>query len=170
VDEACAALGAKTIYTAVGAPYLSEKMVELGSRAVSGGEEVGGIIWPDFSLAKDGIYAAAKIAEMVCTKKLGEIVSELPVYCNSKCKIEGVEGKAAKQAGLAAAKAHAEKSGGKLLLIDGVRVDFDDGWAIARASGTENVMRIFAEAKTQKRADSLMKEFKDIVGQACVIE
>ncbi len=170
VEEACAALGGKTIYTAVGAPYLSEKMAELGSRAVSGGEEVGGIIWPDFSLAKDGIYAAAKIAEMCCERPLSEMVKELPVYFNSKCKIEGVEGKSAKMAGLAAAKKHAEKSGGKLLLADGVRVDFEDGWAIVRASGTENVMRVFAEGKTQKRADSLMKEFKDIVGQVCVIK
>ena len=166
VEEACAALGAKTVYTAVGAPYLSEKMAELGSRAVSGGEEVGGVIWPDFSLAKDGIYAAAKIAEMVCDRPLSEIVSELPVYFNSKCKIEHVEGKAKKDAGLAAAKAHASKSGGKLMLVDGVRVDFDDGWVIARASGTENVMRVFAEGKTQKRAESLMKEYEEIVKAA----
>jgi len=165
VEEACAALGANTIYTSVGAPYLSEKMAELGRGAVSGGEEVGGIIWPDFSLAKDGIYAAAKIAEMVCERGIDEMVAELPAYFNSKCKIEGVEGAERKAAALGAAKARAEKSGGKLLLVDGVRVDFEDGWAIARASGTENVVRVFAEGKTQKRADSLMKEYKEIVEQ-----
>ena len=163
VEEMCAQLGAKTTYTAVGAPYLSEKMAELGSRAVSGGEEVGGIIWPDFSLAKDGIYAAAKIAEMACERTVADMVAELPVYFNSKCKIDGVEGKTRKDAGLAAAKSLAEKSGGKLLLIDGVRVDFPDGWAIARASGTENAMRVFAEGKTQKRAEALMKEYEEAV-------
>ncbi len=57
-------------------------------------------------------------------------------------------------------------AGGKLLLIDGVRVDFEDGWAIVRASGTENAMRIFAEGKTQKRAEGLMKEMADSVKQA----
>ena len=129
-------------------------------------EEVGGIIWPDFSLAKDGIYAAAKIAEMACERSVAEMAAELPVYFNSKCKIEGAEGKAKKDAGLAAAKSLAEKSGGKLLLIDGVRVDFPDGWAIARASGTENVMRVFAEGKTQKRAEALMKEYEDAVKSA----
>jgi len=164
VEEACAALGAKTVYTAVGAPYLSEKMVELSGRAISGGEEVGGIIWPDFSLAKDGIFAAAKIAEMVCERKLSVIVDELPTYCNSKSKPETASDK--KNAGLAAAKKHAERSAGKLTLVDGVRVDFDDSWVIVRASGTENAMRIFAEGKTQKRADALMKEFKDVVEQA----
>lgn len=169
VEEACAALGAKTIYTAVGAPYLSEKMAELGSRAVSGGEEVGGIIWPDFSLAKDGIYAAAKIAEMCCGRTVAEMVAELPVYFNSKCRIEKVEGRKEKEAGLDAAGIHANNLHAAVMLVDGVRADFGDGWVIVRASGTENVMRVFAEGKTQKRADSLMKEFKDIVEQACVI-
>ena len=67
---------------------------------------------------------------------------------------------------MAAAKKHAEMMGGKLQLIDGVRVDFEDGWAIVRASGTENAMRIFAEAKTKNRAEALMKEFKEVVEQA----
>lgn len=165
VEDACAALGAKTIYTKVGAPYLSEKMVELGAKAVSGGEEVGGIIWPRFSLAKDGIFAAAKLCEMCCERKLSEIVDELPIYYNSKSK-PAAEGEAAKAKGLLAAKKHAEELGGKLILIDGVRIDMDDGWAIVRASGTENAMRIFAEAKTKKRAESLMAEFKDVVEQS----
>jgi len=164
VEEACSALGAKTIYTAVGAPYLSEKMSSLGSRAISGGEEVGGIIWPRFSLAKDGIFAAAKICEMICDEKLSVLVGELPSYFNSKTKIDA-KGAQAKAAGLNAAKAHAKGSGARLTLVDGVRCDFDDGWVIARASGTEDYMRVFAEGKTKKRADALMNEFKDVVEQ-----
>ncbi|MCX6770026.1 MAG: phosphoglucosamine mutase [Candidatus Micrarchaeota archaeon] len=164
VEEACAKEGAKTIYTKVGAPYISEEMVRLGTSAVSGGEEVGGIIWPEFSLAKDGIFSAAKIAELVCGQKLSSLVSELPTYCNSKTKV-AVDGEAAKKAGLQAALAAAKESKGKITTIDGVRADFEDGWAIVRASGTENYMRIFAEGKTQKRADALMKEFKDAAEQ-----
>jgi len=165
VEEACAALGARTVYTAVGAPYLSEKMAALGASAVSGGEEVGGIIWPRFSLAKDGIFAAAKICEMVCDEKLSPLVKDLPEYSNSKAKIEA-KGAEAKAAGLNAAKAHAKGSGARLTLIDGVRCDFPDGWVIARASGTEDCMRVFAEGKTKKRADSLMKEYADAVQNA----
>ncbi|MFA6213878.1 MAG: phosphoglucosamine mutase [Candidatus Micrarchaeia archaeon] len=164
VEEACTALGAKTVYTAVGAPYLSEKMSLLGNSAVSGGEEVGGIIWPRFSLAKDGIFAAAKFCEMACSEKLSELVSQLPSYYNSKTRIEA-KGSQAKAAGLNAAKAHAKGLGARLTLVDGVRCDFEDGWAIARASGTEDYMRVFAEGKTKKRAESLMNEFKDAVEQ-----
>ena len=166
VEEACSPPGAKVVYTKVGAPYLSEKMHELGASAVSGGEEVGGIIWPSFSLAKDGIYAAAKMCELACDKKLSELVAELPVYYNSKIVLQVKDG-AAKQKGLSAALQHANgMAGGKLLLIDGVRVDFDDGWVIVRASGTENAMRVFAEGKTQKRAEELMKEMADVVKAA----
>jgi len=165
VEDACAKHGAKTIYTKVGAPYLSEKMAELGARAVAGGEEVGGIIWPRFSLAKDGIFAAAKMCEMACERELSELVSELPPYYNAKSK-PAVEGEGRKAAALEAAKKHAQTLGGKLTLLDGVRVDFEDAWVIVRASGTENAMRIFAEAKTRKRAEELIKEFKEIVEQA----
>ena len=56
--------------------------------------------------------------------------------------------------------------GGRLTTIDGVRVDLEDGWAIVRASGTENAMRVFAEGRTQKRADSLMNELADVVRRA----
>lgn len=165
VEEACAALGAKTIYTAVGAPYLSEKMHELGKCTVSGGEEVGGIIWPRFSLAKDGLLAAAKVCEMICSEPLSSLVADLPPYFNSKAKL-GAKGAAKKAAGIAAAKKLASASGGRLTLVDGVRCDFDDGWVIARASGTEDYMRVFAEGKTKKRADSLLKEYKQAVEQA----
>lgn len=165
VEEACAETGGKTIYTKVGTPYLSERMLELSGRAVSGGEEVGGIIWPAFSLAKDGIYAAAKMAEMCCEREMSELVSELPPYYNSKCRIEAPSEKAA-DAGLDAARKHAEGMGGKLMLLDGVRADVEDGWAIVRASGTENAMRVFAEGKSQKKADSLMNELADVVRRA----
>jgi len=47
-----------------------------------------------------------------------------------------------------------------------VRCDFGDGWVIARASGTEDYMRVFAEGRTQSRAESLMKEYEEIVRAA----
>ena len=164
VEEACAPFGAKTIYTKVGAPYLSEKMVEIGESAVSGGEEVGGIIWPSFSLAKDGIYAAGKMCEMVCDRPLSQLVAELPVYFNSKIVLQAAPEK--KKAGLEAAKKQSEGMKGRIMPVDGVRVDFDDGWVIVRASGTENAMRVFAEGKTQKRAEELMKEMAGVVKAA----
>ncbi|MDE1798618.1 MAG: hypothetical protein KGH63_04400, partial [Candidatus Micrarchaeota archaeon] len=45
VEDVASKFKAKTEYTNVGAPYLAEKFAELGSRAIAGGEEVGGIVW-----------------------------------------------------------------------------------------------------------------------------
>ncbi|MEM4348600.1 MAG: phosphoglucosamine mutase [Candidatus Anstonellaceae archaeon] len=164
VEEVCGNLGAKTVYTKVGAPYLSQKVLELGSAAVSAGEEVGGIIWPSFSLAKDGILSAAKICELILEQPLSQHIAQLPTYFNSKSKIEVEPEK--KQLALDAAKAHAQKSKAKLVLVDGVRADFEDSWVIVRASGTENVVRVFAESKTQKHADELNKEYCEVIQQA----
>ena len=47
--------------------------------------------------------------------------------------------------------------------IDGVKIDFSDGWVHIRKSNTEPIIRIFAEAKTEKRLDELVKGIKDIV-------
>ncbi len=39
--------------------------------------------------------------------------------------------------------------------MDGLRVDYPDGWFLVRASGTEPKVRIFSEGKTQDRAREL---------------
>ena len=48
----------------------------------------------------------------------------------------------------------------QLLLIDGVRVNFDFGWYLIRASNTENALVIRVEGKTNKHLSSLITEVK----------
>ncbi|MEK6982275.1 MAG: phosphoglucosamine mutase [Candidatus Micrarchaeota archaeon] len=153
--------GVKTIYTKVGAPYICEAVLE--NKCVSGGEEVGGVIWPELSLAKDGIFTAVKIIEhMALTgKKLSEAIAQVPVYYNHKIKISAKSDE--KQTMLKKAKAYATKKKLKINEIDGIRVDFADSWVIVRASGTEDYVRIFAEAKTQEKAQQLVNEYEQIV-------
>jgi phosphomannomutase/phosphoglucomutase len=159
VKDVCEKYGGALIYTKVGAPYLSEAV--LSNKAVSGGEEVGGIIWPELSLAKDGFMASAKIAEAVAEKPLSEWMAELPEYFNSKCKIEARPEDKARL--LAAAEKDARANGLKVNATDGVRIDFPDSWVIIRASGTENYFRVFAEAKSAGKAKALMDEYRERV-------
>ncbi len=151
--------GLEIVYTRVGAPYISEEMFAHG--AYFGGEEVGGIVWPEVSLAKDGFLAAAKIAEAVCSKPLSKYLDELPVYFNSKTKVEADLKQ--KNKALAFMKSLSVK-GAKKTVIDGVRLDFSDSsWIIVRASGTENYLRIFAEAKSADLAKKLMSEYETMI-------
>ncbi len=158
VEDVATKLGLKTRYTAIGAPYLSEE-VEKGG-AFMGGEEVGGVIWPELSLAKDGILTAAKLAEALCKKPLAKWLEDVPSYHNVKIKIDA--DKKAKEKIVSRALKHAESSKLPHITVDGVRVDFKDSWVIVRASGTVNYVRIFAEAKSEAEAKRLVQEYEKI--------
>lgn len=151
--------GVKTSYTKVGAPYLSEEMAK--GKAVLGGEEVGGVIWPEFSLAKEGIFTAAKMVEELSEKKLSEMVEELPAYYLKKIKIE-VKDEAEKKKALGKVREYAEKEKLEYISIDGVRINYPGGWVIIRGSGTEPAIRIFAEGKSEKDAEELIERIKKI--------
>ncbi|MGV8084783.1 MAG: phosphoglucosamine mutase [Candidatus Bilamarchaeum sp.] len=150
--------GSKVRYTAIGAPYLCEEMVR--SKAAMGGEEVGGVIWPEFSLAKDGFLTAAKMVEAIDQKPLSKWLSGVPKYYNVKLKIEA--NASAKQKLVDSVLAHAKKNKLSYTTVDGVRIDFPDSWVIVRASGTENYVRVFAEAKTLEKAKALSEEYVKI--------
>lgn len=158
VEDVASRFGCKTIYTKVGAPYMSEEMAE--GKAVIAGEEVGGIIWPELSLAKDGIFAAAKIVEAICEKPLSRWLEEIPAYYNVKTRVEcDEEGKKAILEGI---KKFAKSKGYKIIDIDGIRITFEDSWVIIRASGTEPYIRIFGEAKSKEKAGALVKEYEKL--------
>jgi len=158
VEDVASKFGCKTIYTKVGAPYMSEEMAK--GKAVICGEEVGGVCWPELSLAKDGIFTAAKIVEAMCEKPLSEWLKEIPTYYNVKTRVECDE--KGKKAILDGVKKFAKQKGYKTIDIDGVRITFEDSWAIIRASGTEPYIRIFGEAKSREKAEALVKEYEKL--------
>ncbi|MCK4971550.1 MAG: phosphoglucosamine mutase, partial [Thermoplasmata archaeon] len=54
---------------------------------------------------------------------------------------------------------HFRALGARIDTTDGVKVIFDDGWAMLRPSNTQPLIRLFAEARTQVRLDELVAEF-----------
>jgi len=151
--------GNKTLYTKIGAPYLSEEIAK--GHAIIAGEEVGGVIWPEISLAKDGFLTAAKMVEMICKKPLSAWLKDIPQYFNVKTKIEAKNGEE-KDKIVQRVRSEMKKRKLKTIEIDGVRADFEDSWVICRPSGTENYVRVFAEAKTEEKAKELLEEWKKI--------
>jgi phosphomannomutase/phosphoglucomutase len=158
-EDVAAKCGAKTRYTAIGAPALCEELVR--KPAAIGGEEVGGVIWPELSLAKDGFMTAARLAEALCAKPLSAWLEEVPAYHNVKLKI-AADSDAKKKTLVSRVLAHAKKKKLRYADVDGVRVDLEDSWVIVRPSGTENYVRVFAEARTPGEAQRLAKEYERI--------
>lgn len=56
----------------------------------------------------------------------------------------------------------------KYLDIDGVRVQFSDGWALVRASNTAPNLTVRYEAMTDERLDAIRKEFDDVINETLI--
>ena len=156
-------IDAKIIRTRVGDVFVSEEVKK--SKAEFGGEPSGTWIFPDQSYCPDGILAAARLVEMASKKKLSELTSKIPRYqmlrgavtYNPKFKEMSLRN---------LDKAMRALECDELLTLDGYRLQFEDGWALVRASGTEPKIRLLAEARTEKRAGSIMSTIDNIVKRA----
>ena len=156
----------KVIATAVGDLLVARKLKD--EDGLFGGEENGGLIFPDFVYGRDAVMTVAKILEIVAKEKkpLSELVAELPVYYASKTKIECPDDE--KEFIMSSiAKEIQDTTDFELDLTDGVKILKEDGWVIIRPSGTEPIFRCFAESDSQDKADemtnwglSLIKKYK----------
>jgi len=133
--------------------------VLLDKKGLLGGEENGGLIFPGFTLGREGTLTAAKIIEVLCKSgmKFSELVDSLPKFYQTKTKVRGPMEKV----GQVLSKIKLE---GKIDRTDGLKAVFDDGsWVIIRPSGTEPLMRVFTEARTQQRAEELKSKYSKMV-------
>ena len=144
----------EVIATAVGDLLVARKLKD--TDGLFGGEENGGLIFPDFVYGRDAVMTVAKILEIVAkeSKPLSELVAELPVYYASKMKIECPDDE--KEFVMTSiANEIKTTTDFELDLTDGVKILKDDGWVIIRPSGTEPIFRCFAESDSQDKADEM---------------
>jgi phosphomannomutase / phosphoglucomutase len=153
--------GVKLYWTPIGSINVARKMMEVN--AVFGGEGNGGLIFPKHQYCRDGAMGCAMILEILASgKKLSDLENSVPHYFNEKTKVPAKN----TQTTMEIVKKEAEGLGYKLDTTDGVKIWYDDGWVLMRPSGTEPIFRIFAEAKSQKRAEELMQEGVNMVLKA----
>jgi phosphomannomutase/phosphoglucomutase len=148
------AYNGEVIATAVGDLLVARKLKD--EDGLFGGEENGGLIFPDFVYGRDAVMTVAKILETVAKegKPLSELVAELPVYYASKTKVECPDDE--KEFVMASIADEIQKTTDfNLDLTDGVKILKEDGWVIIRPSGTEPIFRCFAESDSQKKADEM---------------
>jgi hypothetical protein len=149
---------------AVGEVNVTTEMRRTG--AVIGGEGNGGVIYPELHYGRDALVGVALFLTLLAKsgKKVSELKKTYPQYEIAKTKLELTPDMDVDKI-LDAVKQHYSHE--KLTTIDGVKIDFEQGWAHLRKSNTEPIIRIYSEAHTMHEAQKLGEEVKKIVESLC---
>ncbi len=151
--------------SAVGEVNVVTKMKEIGAKI--GGEGNGGIIYPELHYGRDSLVGIALFLSHLAEKnmKVSELRASYPPYFMGKKKIEltpeiDVDALLKK----VEEKYQNENISSSLNVtgistVDGVKIDFENGWVHLRKSNTEPIIRIYTEAPTQQQADDLGEKF-----------
>jgi len=150
----------KLILTKVGSIEVSRTIVRVG--ALLGGEENGGIFYAPHHPVRDGTMAAVLVVNAVIRngKSLSRLLDRLPKFhmvkekipCNEEAKDRAIHTLRTKLKGRISST------------LDGIRVDIEGrGWVLVRASGTEPLLRLYAEAKTEGQLQEILDEFRPLV-------
>lgn len=134
--------------------------------ALIGGEGNGGIIYPELHYGRDALVGIALfLSHLVKSgKSCAELRRAYPNYFMAKKKVQlstGIE--------LDSLLNHLKEQykQEKINDVDGLRIDFEDAWVHLRKSNTEPIIRVYAEAKTQEKAnelaDNIITELKALV-------
>ncbi|ELY79604.1 phosphoglucosamine mutase [Natrinema gari] len=161
-------VGADLELTPIGSTNIITRIEELeenGERVPVAGEGNGGIFFPDYRLSRDGAFTAARFLELVAERPVSEIVAPYGGYVNVRHNVE-YESTAERDAMLDAAANQAQAADADLNTRDGYRLDYGDAWVLARPSGTEPLVRIYAEARDGDRAEELAGDMYDALAAA----
>ena len=169
LDRVAAAHGEVCHEVPVGFKWISSKMAE--TDAVIGGESSGGLTVRGHIPGKDGIYAGSLLVEMVARsgKRLSEIYADLVArygelvmdessYGYTPARRDELQRRIFEEHDLPAFDREIDRTS----WVDGCKVYFaDDSWLTIRFSGTEPVIRVFAEAPTAQEAKELSRTVAD---------
>ena len=152
--------GCQYTAAAVGEVNVVTEMKRTG--AVIGGEGNGGVIYPESHYGRDALVGVALFLTLLAKsgKKVSELKKTYPQYSIAKNKIQ-LTPDIDVDAILKAVKEHYASE--KITDIDGVKIDFADCWVHLRKSNTEPIIRIYSEASTMEKAESLAEDMKKVI-------
>ena len=125
--------------------------------AVIGGEGNGGIIYPKLHYGRDALVGIALFLSQLAERNLTvkELKETLPAYFMSKNKLK-LNPEIDIDKILLNLQMQFEKEY-SITIIDGLKIDFKDGWVHLRKSNTEPIVRIYSEGVTKEKADIYSK-------------
>jgi len=155
-------LGLKLYETPVGFKYISDLMIN--ERIIAGGEEAGGMGLQDYIPERDGTLAGLLLLEMMVYQKknIKQIVQEMEKefgrYYYTLRNVTLKKGqKKPDISKFKTIRTVLKKKVAAMKDFDGVKLECEDeSWVMLRPSGTEPLVRVYAEAKSQKRANALL--------------
>ncbi len=156
--------GGRAVLWKTGHAFMKEKMQETG--ALLGGEFSGHIFfgerWFGFD---DGMYAAGRLAEILSSlgTSLDESLAEFPVTENTPEILIPVA-ESDKFSLMKKIIENTDFSSGKINTIDGIRVDYKEGWGLVRASNTTAALTARFEASSPEELNTIMQEFRAQIG------
>jgi len=157
--------GGKATMWNTGHSLIKAKMRETG--ALLAGEMSGHIFfkerWYGFD---DGLYSAARLIEILCTmtadKTVADVFRSLPDSVNTP-EINVAMEEGTQHSFMKRLLAKAKFDDGEMTTIDGLRVDFPDGWGLVRASNTTPVLVLRFEADTDVALERIMVRFRQLM-------
>jgi len=155
VDKVAQKYGVEVLRTPVGEINVATKMAEMD--AIVGGEGNGGVILSESHLGRDSLVATAVVLQRLTDldMSLREYYNTLPHFVMSKQKI--TLGESDPHEMLARIQRDADQA--DIDIQDGVKLTWSGRWVHMRASNTEPIIRVYAEAGTREEADALASEY-----------
>lgn len=126
--------------------------------AIIGGEGNGGVINPDLHPGRDALVGTAMTLQLLAERKVkaSDYRDTLPHYEMSKQKLQlATLGVDADELLDNVATAFKDQKPNR---VDGVKIDFDEGWVHFRKSNTEPIVRVYSEANSKDKAEELAEK------------
>lgn len=161
VDDVVAARGGRVFRTPVGEANVVDTMQAVN--AVIGGEgSNGGIIFPAVHLCRDSYTGMAFLLDQMAATgcRISELAAQLPRYYRKLGKTGFEHGRL----GILMQTLEERFPDARLDRSDGLKLILEDAWIHVRASNTEPILRIAAEARSQERLDALYGELLSLLG------
>lgn len=156
--------GSQVIWTRVGSVDVSRAMIN--SNAPLGLEENGGFFYGPHIPVRDGAMTTALVLEALAFKNtsFSKAVAQLPTFYQKKSKFECPNEKKKNVMTTLEEKSSRE---GKIDRTDGLKIWINErSWILLRPSGTEPLIRVFAESDVEENLESIYRKYESMVEEA----